>query len=75
MAMDADIYGQRIYWLDTITEALLSSTYDGDDVRVIHRLSDTILFDLAVYRVTIIISETTLFESFSRISIHRIPDS
>ncbi|XP_060607013.1 prolow-density lipoprotein receptor-related protein 1-like isoform X2 [Ruditapes philippinarum] len=57
MAMDADIYGQRIYWLDTITEALLSSTYDGDDVRVIHRLSDTILFDLAVYRDVVYISD------------------
>lgn len=57
--MDADIHGQRIYWLDSVSDNLLSANYDGSDVQVITGFGNAALFDLAVYKVIISFTSRT----------------
>lgn len=50
LSMDVDIVGKRIYWIDSLTESVLSAKYDGSDVTMITRVTDSTLLDIDSFR-------------------------
>ncbi|XP_053402898.1 low-density lipoprotein receptor-related protein 4-like [Mercenaria mercenaria] len=57
LSMEADIFGKRIYWIDSYTHSLFSATYDGKDMRMIASVPNSVLFDLAVYKDVIYVTD------------------
>ncbi|XP_053402894.1 low-density lipoprotein receptor-related protein 2-like [Mercenaria mercenaria] len=57
LTLEADIFGKRIYWIDSKQESILSTTYNGEDVILIQRIPNSKLFDLAIYREVVYISD------------------
>ncbi|XP_053387383.1 low-density lipoprotein receptor-related protein 1-like isoform X2 [Mercenaria mercenaria] len=55
--LEADIFGKRIYWIDSKYESILSTTYNGEDVILIQRIPNSMLFDLAIFREVMYISD------------------
>jgi hypothetical protein len=50
-SIKADIFDKRIYWIDSLSEDILSATYEGRDIKMIARISRSVLFDIAIYKV------------------------
>ena len=50
-SLEADIFEQRVYIVDTGAEKILSCDYNGKDSKSLRRLSNSILTDVAVFRV------------------------
>ncbi|XP_053384765.1 low-density lipoprotein receptor-related protein 6-like [Mercenaria mercenaria] len=57
LSMEADIFGKRIYWTDTYTHSLLSATYNGKDMRMIASVPNSVLFDLAIYKDVVYVTD------------------
>ncbi|XP_053386904.1 low-density lipoprotein receptor-related protein 1-like isoform X3 [Mercenaria mercenaria] len=57
LTLEADIFGKRIYWIDSEQQSILSSTYNGEDVISIRRIPNSMLFDLAIFREVIYIND------------------
>ncbi|XP_060584429.1 prolow-density lipoprotein receptor-related protein 1-like [Ruditapes philippinarum] len=57
LTLEADIFDKRIYWIDSLSESILSSTYDGNDVMTIQKIPNSGLFDLAIFRDVVYISD------------------
>lgn len=53
ICIDVDVSGpdRRIYWADTIRDTVESASLEGDDRRIIKRISNTEFFDMALFRV------------------------
>ncbi|XP_053402895.1 low-density lipoprotein receptor-related protein 4-like [Mercenaria mercenaria] len=57
LTLEVDIFGKRIYWIDSKQESILSTTYNGEDVISIQRIPNSVLFELAIFREVIYISD------------------
>ncbi|XP_053402389.1 low-density lipoprotein receptor-related protein 4-like [Mercenaria mercenaria] len=57
LSIEADIYGNRIYWIDSYTESILSATYDGSDIKLITRTPRSVYFDLAIYKDVVYVTD------------------
>lgn len=53
LTLEADIFEKRIFWIDSYTEAILSTPYDGGKVTQIQRIPNSFLLDLGIFRVII----------------------
>lgn len=61
MSLEADWRAKRIYWIDELRQTIESTDYDGNNWQLTRRMTNTILFDLAIYKDLLIVTEV-LFE-------------
>ena len=54
-AVVADSAEERIYWVDRIRETIETVTYDGTDRRLVRRITNTLFYDIALFRVNLIL--------------------
>ncbi|XP_052273216.1 low-density lipoprotein receptor-related protein 2-like [Dreissena polymorpha] len=57
ISMETDIANKRIYWIDTVTENIESSKYDGTDRVTLKRITLSTLFDLAIFRDVLAVTD------------------
>ncbi|XP_052816817.1 low-density lipoprotein receptor-related protein 4-like [Mya arenaria] len=77
LSLEADLLSKRIFWIDSITENIESATYDGEDRKIIKRIVFSILFDLAIYRDVVVVTDISddLIMFYNKTSGARIYDS
>ncbi|KAH3846670.1 hypothetical protein DPMN_088972 [Dreissena polymorpha] len=57
ISLETDIANKRIYWIDTATENIESSKYDGTDRLTLKRITLSTLFDLAIFRDVLAVTD------------------
>ncbi|KAH3846811.1 hypothetical protein DPMN_089118 [Dreissena polymorpha] len=57
ISMETDIKHKRIYWIDTHTENIESSKYDGSDRVTLARITLSTLFDIAIFRDVLAVTD------------------
>ena len=54
-SLEVDIFDKRLYIADTVAEKIISVDYNGKNSRSVRRIANSILTDIAVYRVSVFI--------------------
>ncbi|XP_053402379.1 prolow-density lipoprotein receptor-related protein 1-like [Mercenaria mercenaria] len=56
-SLEVDTVEQRIYWIDKNVDAILTTTYSGQRIDKIRTLTRTILYDMALFRTVLYVSD------------------
>lgn len=55
ISMTLDINEEKIFWIDESRDTIETADYDGSNRRIIRRISGSLLYDIAVFKVNVFV--------------------